>query len=180
MTAPLPDFRQDYFTLFDLPVSFRLDELALEQRYRDLQGQVHPDRFAHLPESERRLAMQWSTQVNEAWQTLRNPLRRVRYLLSLQGVDTQEETNTAMPMDFLMQQMEWREAIAEARQASDLAALDALEGRLAHEGRTLRDSLAVLLDEERDYAAAAGVVRKLKFMEKLAEDLSSAFDAMDN
>ena len=102
------DFQQDFFHLFNLPLRYQIDSAALEQSYRTLQAQVHPDKFAHLSEQERRMAMQWATRANEGFQTLRSPLNRARYLLSLQGVDTQEESNTAMPVDFLMQQMEWR------------------------------------------------------------------------
>jgi len=173
------DFQQNFFQLFGLPEHYRLDNAQLDLQYHALQMQVHPDKSAHLSEAERRVSMQWATRTNEAYQTLRNPIRRARYLLELHGVDTQEETNTAMPMDFLMEQMEWREAIEEAQQASDAAELDKLETRLQHEVRQLQELLAVKLDDEQGYAAAAESVRKLKFMEKLAEEIASAFDAID-
>jgi molecular chaperone HscB len=173
------DFQQDFFSLFNLPARFRIDGNMLEQSYRSLQTQVHPDKFAHLSEAERRLSMQWATRVNEAYQTLRTPLNRARYLLSLQGVDTQEESNTAMPADFLMQQMEWREALEESRQAKDGTVLEELEQRMQHEMRSLQQRLAIDIDDTRDYAAASGIVRKLKFLEKLAEEISSAFDEID-
>ncbi|HEY6096115.1 MAG TPA: Fe-S protein assembly co-chaperone HscB, partial [Gallionellaceae bacterium] len=115
MQAVPIDLKQDFFQLFGLPQRYLLDSTALEQHYRTLQAQVHPDKFAHLSETEQRVSMQLSTRVNEAYQTLRSPLRRARYLLTLHGVDTQEETNTSMPVEFLMQQMEWREAIEEAQ-----------------------------------------------------------------
>ena len=176
---PSFDFQQNYFQLFGLAERFQLDSTQLEQHYRTLQTQVHPDKFVHLPEAEQRLSMQWSTRVNEAYQTLREPVRRARYLLSLHGVDTQEETNTAMPADFLIQQMEWREAIEEAQQAADETTLTDLETRLQHETRELEQFLAAKIDDEHDYAAAAGAVRKLKFMEKLAEEVVSAFDSIE-
>ena len=109
------DFQQDFFRLFNIPSRYQIDSAALEQSYRALQAQVHPDKFAHLSEHERRMAMQWATRANEGYQTLRSPLNRARYLLSLHGVDTQEDSNTAMPVDFLMQQMEWREALEETK-----------------------------------------------------------------
>ena len=121
---------------------------------------------------------QWATRVNEAYQTLNNPAGRARYLLSLHGVNTEEETNTAMPADFLMQQMEWREAIDEAQQARDSGLLVALEGRLQHEVRELEARLALEIDNEKNYPAAAADVRKLKFLEKLTEEIASAFDAL--
>ena len=166
--------------MFSLPQACRLDNALLERHYHALQEQVHPDKFSHLSEAERRLSMQWSARVNEAYQTLSNPARRARYLLSLHGVDIQEETNTAMPADFLMEQMEWREAIEEARQARDAAELEKLESRLQHEMHALQEQLADKLDIECDYAAAAESVRKLKFLEKLAEEIHAAFDAIDN
>lgn len=180
MQAPAFDFQQDFFQLFGLPASFRLDNTLLDQHYHALQMQVHPDKFSHLSEAERRVSMQWASRVNEAYQTMVDPVSRARYLLSLHGVDTQEETNTAMPMDFLLQQMEWREAIQEAQHVSDVDALDKLELRLQHEMRALQQQLAVKIDDERDYVMAAGSVRKLKFMEKIAEEIATAFDAIEH
>lgn len=173
------DFQQDFFQLFNLPARFQIDTTLLEQSFHTLQAQVHPDKFAHLSESERRVSMQWATRVNEAYQTLRKPLDRARYLLTLHGVETQEETNTAMPLDFLMQQMEWREAIEEAQQAKDSVVLDELQSKLQQDARALQQELALKIDSERNYLAAAGIVRKLKFFEKLAEEIDSAFDDLD-
>ncbi len=174
------NFQQNFFQLFGLPEHFRLDNAQLDQQYHALQTQVHPDKFAHLSEAERRMSMQMATRTNEAYQTLHEPVRRARYLLGLRGVDTQEETNTAMPMDFLIEQMEWREAVEEARQSGDVVELEKLETRLRHEVQLLQELLAVKIDDEHSYAAAAEGVRKLKFLEKLAEEIVSAFDTMDN
>ncbi|PIV14886.1 MAG: Fe-S protein assembly co-chaperone HscB [Gallionellales bacterium CG03_land_8_20_14_0_80_55_15] len=173
------DFQHNHFQLFGLAPSFQLDSAKLELQYRALQAQVHPDKSAHLGETEQRVAMQQSTLVNEAYQTLKSPIRRARYLLLLNGVDTQEETNTAMPVDFLMAQMEWREAVAETQQARDLNALEQLAARMKVETRALEAQLAVKIDTEQDYAAAAGLVRKLRFMEKLAEEIDAAYDVID-
>lgn len=180
MQAAVFDFRQNFFQLFGVPEKYQLDSIALEQQYRALQSQVHPDKFAHLSEAEQRVSMQYSTRVNEAYQTLRSPIKRARYLLSLRGVDTEEETNTAMPVEFLMQQMEWREAVEEAQQAKDSSALEELELRLQHEMQELQAQLAVKIDTEHDNQVAAGMVRKLRFMEKLAEEIMSAFEMIDN
>lgn len=174
------DFQQDFFQLFELPPCFAIDNAALDQRYRDLQSQVHPDKFSHLSESEQRLSMQWSTRINEGYQTLRSPLARGRYLLSLKGVDTQEESNTAMPLDFLMQQMEWREALQEGLQSKDMDVLDALSDKTQKETRNLQLQLHGQLDESHDFVAASGTVRKLRFLEKLAEEISSAYDELDH
>jgi molecular chaperone HscB len=176
------DLQQDFFQLLSLPARFQIDSALLDQNFRALQEQVHPDKFAHLTDAEQRLSMQWATRVNEAYQTLRKPINRARYLLSLRGVDTQEETHTAMPLDFLMEQMEWREAVEEAARQSDMNALDALERRLLAETRRLQQQVGQQLDDENHYnlAAAAGTVRKLRFLEKLAEEIASAFDEIDN
>ncbi len=173
------DFQQNFFQLFGLAARYQLDGAQLDHHYRTLQAQVHPDKFAHLSEAERRVSMQWATRVNEGYQTLRNPLGRARYLLSLHGVDTQEETNTAMPAEFLMQQMEWREAIDEARESRDESALTALETRLQHENHVLEHALAGKIDDQHDYPAAAEIVRKLKFLEKLSAEIASAFDSLE-
>ncbi|MDO8811161.1 MAG: Fe-S protein assembly co-chaperone HscB [Gallionella sp.] len=174
------DFQKNHFQLFDLAQSYRIDTAQLERQYRALQALVHPDKSAHLPDAAQRVAMQRATLVNEAYRTLHNPLRRARYLLSLHGVDIQEENNTMMPPDFLMAQMEWREAVIEAQRARDIAALAQLETRMKLETREFEAQLAVKIDTEKDYAAAAGLVRKLRFMEKLAEEIHAAYDEIDN
>lgn len=179
MASTSLDLHQTYFRLFDLPQSYALDSATLEQRYRALQMTVHPDKSAHLSAAEQRIAMQQATFVNEGYQTLRSTLRRSRYLLQLNGVDTQEETNTAMPMAFLMAQLEWREAVLEAQHARDVDALEALEARMHVETAELEAQLADKIDAEKNYAAAAVTVRKLRFMEKLAEEIGAAYDAVD-
>ena len=110
MTTFALDFSADYFALFGLARAQGIDAAALETRFRDIQAQVHPDKHAQGSEANQRLAMQWATRVNEAYQTLKSPLARARYLLQLQGHDAQVESNTSMPMEFLVAQMELREA----------------------------------------------------------------------
>lgn len=180
MSANPLDFYQTFFQLFGLTQSFSLDGAALEQHYRTLQMRVHPDKAAHLSDAEQRVAMQQATFVNEAYQTLRSPLRRARYLLKLNDVDTQEETNTAMPMDFLVAQMDWREAVIDAQQARDIDALAEQENRMHLVTAELEAQLAVKIDAEKNYAAAAELVRKLRFMEKLAEEIHAAYDEIES
>lgn len=177
---PAIDFQKNFFALFGLPEAFRLDTSRLELQYHALQQQVHPDKSAHLPEAEQRLAMQWATRVNEAYQILKSPLARARYLLSLNGVDTQEETNTAMPRNFLVAQLEWREAVERAQQAGDVEELDSLAAHLDRETSGLLEKLAAEIDDAHNYDEAAGTVRKLKFYERLAEEIDSALDMLDN
>jgi molecular chaperone HscB len=174
------DFSRDYFKLFGLNLCYRLDSGELEVQFRALQSEVHPDKSAHLGDAGQRLAMQRSTLVNEAYQTLKSPIRRARYLLSLQGVDTQEETNTVMPVDFLMAQMDLREAVEAALRAQDMSALDKQAAQLKADTRMLEAELAEQIDTVQQYQAAAGLVRKLCFMEKLAEEIASAYDELDN
>jgi molecular chaperone HscB len=154
-----------------------VDASRLEKGYRDLQSQVHPDRFAAKTDSDRRVAMQWATRANEAYRTLRDPVDRARYLLGLKGYDTGEETNTSMPPDFLMQQMEWREAVAEARAADDAAALGKLRSELAQ----ARDEMLRMLGRslsESNYEAGCSLVRKLRFLEKLEEEIDDALEPL--
>ena len=113
------DFNADHFALFNLPRIFRLDAAQLDARFRDLQAQVHPDRFADANESQQRLSLQWATKVNEAYQALKKPLSRAIYLLELAGDGIDLANNRAMSAEFLVEQMEWREAVAEVIQ-SDL------------------------------------------------------------
>jgi molecular chaperone HscB len=173
----IPDFSRDHFELLGIPVRYAVDAARLERGYRELQSQVHPDRFATATEAERRVAMQWATRANEALRTLKNPIERARYLLQLKGYDTEEETNTAMPPDFLMQQMEWREAVAEARGAHDVAALDGLRADI---GKARADMLRVLeraLDADANFAAGCSLVRKLRFLEKIEEEIDEASES---
>lgn len=174
------DLHQNHFELFDLPASFAIDRTLLDQSYRKLQSEVHPDRFAAASSSERLRSMQWATQANEAYQTLKSPVSRARYLLQLHGVDTQEETNTAMPPAFLMQQMEWREAIDEARAATDIAALEKLLLEMGREAAALESELHSAIDEKQDYAHAAGTVRKLRFLDKIREEIQQAIAALED
>lgn len=173
------DFTQNFFELFGMTPNYEIDLIRLEQAFRDVQAQVHPDKFVHLSDAERRLSMQWATQANEAYQTLRQPLSRARYLLHLNGVEVHEETNTAMSPSFLMQQMEWREAIGEAKAARDLPELEHLSGQLRTEMQAQQHQLANLLDRDRDFEKAAEVVRELKFMEKLREEINHALEALE-
>lgn len=173
------DFNQDYFSLFGLPQRFGFERAALDRAFRELQMRVHPDKFAHANDAEKRLSMQWATQVNEAYQTLRDPLRRARYLLSLRGVETEEETNTAMAPEFLMQQMEWREAIADAKASADGDAIETLTQHIAGRSKECHAELAQAIDVEGDLNRAAAIVRKLRFVEKLQEEAINAAAAID-
>ena len=167
-----------YFELFDLPVRFAVDGEALETAYRKVQAEVHPDRFASAPEAERRRALELATEANEAFHTLRSPVARARYLLQLRGIDTQEETNTAMPVDFLMAQMEWREAVADARAASDVEGLEQLAAAVRADRDELVAALVRSLDVTQEYDVAALGVRKLRFLDKLDQEIGDAIESL--
>jgi len=160
----------DHFSLFGLPARFDLDAQALESAWRTVAAQVHPDRFATASPAERRVAMQWAARANEAYRQLRDPLLRARYLCEQAGVDLQTESNTSMDAAFLMQQMTWREMLDDARDDADV--LSALQAELDEARSDMRATLARLLDDERDYAAAGRKVREWMFVEKLAQELA--------
>ena len=167
---------QNHFDLFGLPPSFSIEGEALERSYRDIQSKVHPDRFAHSGDAERRASLQWTTRVNEAYRTLKDPVLRAKHLLELHGVDVAFETNTAMPPEFLMQQMELRETLEDAK---DAAALDALRSSLGKQKRQLVESIAEAIDGNKDYSGAAGLVRKLQFLDRLDEEIDSAYEEIE-
>ncbi|HKY02472.1 MAG TPA: Fe-S protein assembly co-chaperone HscB [Burkholderiales bacterium] len=172
--TPSVNLSANHFELFGLPPRFALAGDAIDHSYRDMQAQVHPDRFANASDAERRVSMQWATRVNEAYQTLKSPLRRATYLLQLHGIELGVETNTAMPADFLMAQMEWREAIEEAEEAQDIDALEKLLLQSRAEMRRHYEELERQIDIERDFAAAGANVRKLMFLEKLKSEIGDA------
>jgi molecular chaperone HscB len=173
------DLTADFFSLFELPRAFRLNVSELDSRFRDVQAQVHPDRFANAPDGERRLSMQWATRVNEGYQTLKKPLGRARYLLELNGHDLQAENNTAMPADFLMEQMEWREAVMEARAGGDHHELERLHNRLRADIDSRYEEVGHLLDATKEFAVATDRVRRLMFLEKLLSEIDDALASLE-
>jgi len=173
------DIANNHFALFGLSESMALDSDTLDQAYHRVQGEVHPDRFASAGASARRIAMQWATRVNEGYRTLKDPLERAKYLCELHGVDLEVESNTRMPPAFLMEQLEWRESLDEARAAEDAAALEALYARLMAEFGSETSALSVLIDEQHDYAAAGQAVRRLMFFDKTRSDVERAIDGLN-
>jgi len=167
----------DDFTLFGLPPRFALERPALDAQWRRLQAEVHPDRFAAQGAAAQRVAMQWAVRVNEAYQRLRDPLARATYLCQLRGAAIDAESNTAMPTDFLMQQMAWREALDEA---NDQAAVEALDDQVQRDERDRFDTLGRLLDNGGDPAEAARQVRALMFVARFREDLDRRLEAFEH
>lgn len=174
------DFSQDHFALFGLAPRYRLDPKQLDDAYRRLQTEVHPDRYATAGETERRLALQASARVNEAYRALKNPVERAQYLLSLNGIDALSETDTSLPQEFLEYQLERREAVGEAAAARDPRALTALLADVRAEMIELEPVVADELDGARALNAARTTVRKLKFLSKLAADIETAIAAVED
>ena len=166
----------DDFTLFGLPRRQALQRAEIDARRRDLQAQVHPDRFASEGAAAQRLAMQWAVRVNEAYQRLKDPLARAAYLCELRGVPVDAERNTAMPGAFLMQQMQWREALEEAQGLTDVEGLDE---QVARDEAARLAELTTLLDERNDTAAAAAQVRALMFVGRFRADIARRLEALD-
>ncbi len=170
---------QNHFDLFRLPQRFALDARALDVAYRDIQGQVHPDRFVHAGDAEKRVAMQWATRANEAYQTLKNPLKRAAYLCELNGTDLHVESNTAMAPAFLMQQMEWREALEEIQSKKNMPALDELNAHWRKARNELMQKTEACLNVN-DFVQAAQDVRQWIFLEKFGEELRDAYEMMES
>ncbi len=172
------DFTQDHFTLFGLPQRFALDGADLTRAWRQIQAAVHPDRFAGATAADKRLAMQWSTRVNTAYHTLKDPQLRAAYLCELRGAAIHAERNTAMPAAFLMQQMQWRETLDEAREVADAAGIHDLLQTVERARCQVLERLTTLLDDvshaERVRSAleAADQVRVLMFIDRFRQDLA--------
>jgi molecular chaperone HscB len=174
----MDQLQQNYFTLFQLPEQFELDTTLLDQRYRALQSEVHPDRFANASSNERMQSMQLATQANEAYRTLKDTTARARYLLQLEGIETLEESNTAMPADFLMLQMEWREAIEDAAHNKDIDGLDALLLEIKKTAASLAAELSSAF-KNKDLNLAAQNVRKLSFIDKISADIHRNIESLE-
>ncbi|GAB2481961.1 Fe-S protein assembly co-chaperone HscB [Comamonas humi] len=156
------------FELFGVEPRFAQDAAVLAERWKELQRQAHPDKFAAQGAAAQRVAMQWSVRINEAWQRLKDPLKRAAYLCELHGAPIRAEDNTAMPAAFLMEQMEWREALEDAATAADI---DALDQQVQIARRAMLGRCQLLLDDEYDWAQAAQQVRALMFVARFLADI---------
>ena len=156
------------FELFQLPRRQQLDRAMLDARWKDLQREAHPDRFAAQGPAAQRVAMQWSVRINEAYQRLKDPLKRAAYLCELGGVPVEAHSNTAMPADFLMQQMEWREALDDAE---DAGALQALACEVQQASSDALQEVTAAIDTQQDMLAAAALVRRMMFIQKFAQEV---------
>jgi molecular chaperone HscB len=167
----------DDFELFGLPRRFAQDTEQLAQRWRELQAKVHPDRFATEGAAGQRVAMQWAVRVNEAYQRLKDPVKRAAYLCELQGQPVDAERNTAMPVNFLTRQMAWREALEDARSPAEV---ETLADEVAGSRRESIDLLQRLLDEQGNFPEAARQIRALMFIERFSHDVERQIDTFES
>jgi molecular chaperone HscB len=163
------------FELFGLPERFAQDRAAIDARWKELQREAHPDKFAAQGPAAQRIAMQWSVRINEAYQRLKDPLKRAAYLCELRSAPINAENNTAMPAEFLIEQMAWREALDEAEGEGDL---DALDAKLNRARADVLQRIERLLDEQNDAVSAAQQVRALMFIERFGQDVHARFEQL--
>ncbi len=163
------------FEIFGLSPRFELDRAALDARWKALQREAHPDRFATADAQAQRQAMQWSVRINEAYQRLKDPLKRAAYLCELHGAPIQAEDNTAMPTSFLMQQMQWREDLDEATRLEDL---ERMADEVSAARRAMLQDLQTAADVHHDWPVLAQQVRALMFVERFASDVENRIDLL--
>jgi molecular chaperone HscB len=164
------------FELFGLPQTFAQDRAAIDAQWKTLQREAHPDRFAADGASAKRLAMQWSVRINEAYQRLKDPLKRAAYLCEINGAPINAETNTAMPADFLVKQMAWREALDEAK---TVEVIEEIAMQVNEDGRKQLSKVEHFIDVDKDFAAAALQVRGLMFTARFVAELQARLDLLD-
>ena len=171
----MPSLQSNDFELFDVPLQFAQDSAVLDARWKELQREAHPDKFAAQGPAAQRLAMQWSVRINEAYQRLKNPLKRAVYLCELRGAPIEAESNTAMPADFLMQQMQWREALDDA---DGIENLEEIAAEAMSSKREQLSKIEQLLDVVKDFPAAARQIRGLMFIERFSGEVNARIDAL--
>lgn len=174
------DLSKNYFDLFGLAEKFDVNNAQLVSRFQELQKQLHPDKYASKPDAERRWSMQAASFVNEAYQTLGDDLKRAIYMLELHGISIDEETDTQMSPMFLMEQMEYREALEMAPDANDpYAALDAVRKKLKS---ATSDQLAEFENacNQGSWSEARTSVRQWQFLDKLKQEVRSAEERLDD
>lgn len=164
------------FELFGLAQTYAQDRAVIDARWKDLQRQAHPDKFTDQGAAAQRIAMQWSVRINEAYQRLKDPLKRAAYLCELNGAPVNAENNTAMPAAFLMQQMTWREALDEAESSDDL---EQISQQVQQASREVLQKIEQLIDQQQAYAEAVGQVRALMFVERFSADVDKRLDQLE-
>ena len=165
------------FELFGVAQNFAQDRAALDARWKDLQREAHPDKFAAQGAAAQRLAMQWSVRINESYQRLKDPLKRAAYLCELNGAPVNAENNTAMPAEFLMKQMSWRESLDEA---VSLEEIERIGLQVTKMQRKALEKCEQLIDVDHDFSGAVGQVRALMFIERFASDVDARIEQLES
>lgn len=168
-----------HYALFELQLTFDIDPEILSSRYRELARKVHPDRFADAGEAEQRHAIERSTNLNEAYQTLKIPSHRARYLLTLEGRELPLEATVQDPT-FLMQQMQWREELEELQDSADIAGIVSFKARLKAAQQNLNDSFAGIWRDESQRELAERLVRRMQFLDKLSQEVRQLEERLDD
>ncbi len=172
----MKSLQSDDFELFELTQRYAQDRAQLDTRWKDLQREVHPDKFAAQGAAAQRIAMQWSVRINEAYQRLKDPLKRAAYLCELNGAPVNAENNTAMPAAFLMQQMAWREELDEAKSAEDL---QQISQQVQQARRSMLQNIERQIDELHAFTEAVAQVRALMFVERFEDDVNTRLDQIE-
>ncbi|WP_028695983.1 co-chaperone HscB [Pseudomonas cremoricolorata] len=168
-----------HYALFDLQPAFRLDLDKLAVRYRELAREVHPDRFADASEREQRVALEKSAALNEAYQTLRSPPRRARYLLAISGQEVPQEVTVHDP-EFLLQQMQLREELEDLQDEADLDGVAQFKRRLKAAQQTLDETFASCWDDPAEREQAERLMRRMQFLDKLAQEVRQLEERLDD
>lgn len=172
----MKSLQSDDFELFGLEQRYAQDRAVIDARWKDLQRQAHPDKFADQGAAAQRVAMQWSVRINEAYQRLKDPLKRGAYLCELHGAPVNAENNTAMPAAFLMQQMAWREELDEAQSAQDL---ERISQQVQRAKRDMLQEIERLIDDQQAFDQAVAQVRALMFVERFEDDVNTRLDQIE-
>ena len=162
----------NFFTLLQLPEAFVIDLETLHQNYQSIQKDIHPDRFVTFDDEAKLESIKKTAQVNDAYQTLKSPIRRAEYLLQLKGINIHDEKYTAVPQDFLMQQMEWREELETHK--LDKVALEKLAQDIQKNKNDMMNQLPSFFDDKNHLNDAIRVTRELNFIEKIEQHINDA------
>jgi len=162
----------NFFTLLQLPETFVIDLKKLDQNYQNIQKEIHPDRFASLADEAKIVSINKTAEVNDAYQTLKSPIRRAEYLLHLYDIDIHDEKYNAVPQDFLMQQMEWREELETHKQNKE--ALEKLASGIQRNKNEIMSQLPEFFQNKSDLNKAIKVTRELNFIEKIEQHINDA------
>lgn len=168
-----PQMMSNPFQLLGLPTQFDLDADDLTQRYRQLAAQFHPDKFAAQSTFEQKQAVMMSAAINEAYRQLSHPINRAATLLAQHGIHADAPEHTQFAADFLMQQMQWRETLGDARMENDIATLTNLQNEIAQEQADLYEKLSASFAAQQ-HDTAAQLVRQGRFLDKLQQEIQAA------